>query len=347
MRPARHLLLITAIVGLVAVESIAAPAAGAKPCAKATNIEAIVDDSGSMDVTDPNRLRVQGLNLLIDTLGKSTELGAVEFGSGLEFLGIPAADTLFPPEPVGPNAAAMAAALDEKIKADNGATDYNGAFAKADADNPTADARIFLTDGGHDVGPYAEAHLAHNVPTYVVGFGYMTDEDRQRLQKIAKDTGGQYFSLQDSSQLQSVMNSVGAALTCQTPPRQFIDILRQGQAKFHSLAIGAATHKIQVTLTWASPLDRFKLSGLKLVSGGRMIALASSSASISRRGGRHRAKPHKLKVESKTSSTFTVLTVSKLSAGKLRFGVRAAKVASGAPKATVTTQISRPRRGGK
>lgn len=344
MKRTWNLWIATGLLALLAIALVAPATAGAKSCAPARNIEAIVDDSGSMQVTDPNRLRVQGLNLLIDTLGSSTQLGAVEFGSGLEFIGLPPADTLFPPEPVGANAAAMAAALDEKIHADNGATDYNGAFAKADADNPTADARIFLTDGGHDVGPYNEAHLVHPVPTYVIGFGFMSTEDRARLQKIAKDTGGQYFPLEDSSQLQSVMNSVGAALTCQTPPRQFVDQLAQGQSKFHSVSIGAATHSIQITLTWASPLDKFKLAGLVLSSGGQTLALASAS-----RSGRptHHVKPHKLKVETTTSSTFTVLRVSKLSKGKLRFGVRAAKIASGVPKATLTTQISQPRPGHK
>src|SRR5437588_2610004 len=102
-----------------------APAGGAKgKCQRATNIEAIIDDSGSMSVTDSNRLRVQGLDLLINTLSPGTLLGAVEFGSA--FSG-PAADTVFKPEAVGPNAAAMKADLDQKIHADNGATDYNAA----------------------------------------------------------------------------------------------------------------------------------------------------------------------------------------------------------------------------
>ena len=54
------------------------------------------------------------------------ELGAIEFGSGgLLRNHPPAADTLFPPLPVGPNASAMPTALDQQIHADNGATDYN------------------------------------------------------------------------------------------------------------------------------------------------------------------------------------------------------------------------------
>lgn len=325
-------------VGLVAMALIAVPGAAAGPvahasaCARATDIEAIIDDSGSMAVTDPNRLRVQGLDLLINSLSPTTQLGAVEFGGGL--FEQPAADTVFKPEPVGPNATAMRTALDQKIQADNGTTDYNAAFAQSDADNPNADARIFLTDGGHNEGTYNEGHLTHNVPTYVIGFGsgLASTEDQNRLKKIAADTGGRYFPLEDSSQLQSVMNNIGAALTCQTPPRAFTDTLRQGQSKSHSLAIGAATKSAQITLTWASPLDKFKLVGLRLIGrGGRTLAVAS-------------ARPRRLKVTTTTSATFTVLKVSGLSKGKLRFAVKATKVGSGAPKAILTTQVGLRRR---
>ena len=335
MKRTRKLLLGLGFLALLLAGSAAAASgattagASASSCKPAADIEAIVDDSGSMAITDPNRLRIQAMNLLIDTLSPTTQLGAVEFGSG--FLEVPAADTLFAPEPIGPNAAAMRSALAQKINADNGATDYNAAFAQADADNPGADARIFLTDGGHDVGTYNEAHLAHNVPTYVIGFssGIASGEDQARLKKIAGDTHGQYFPLQDASQLQAVMNSIGAALTCQTPPQQFTDQLKQGQSKTHSVAIGAGTKSIQIALTWASPLDAFKLSGLKLVSGKQTLAVAS-------RPGR---KPAKLKVTRTASSTFLILKVSKLRKGKLKFKVQATKIGSGEPKVSLTTQV--------
>ena len=197
----------------VATAGASAAASTSAACTPASNIEAIVDDSISMEFTDANRLRVQAMNLLIDTLGKGTTLGAVEFGSAGFENNPPAADTVFPPQPVGPNGTAMRTALDQKIHADNGATDYNAAFAQSDADNPGANARIFLTDGGHDVGTYNEGHTLHNVPTYVIGFGGIAaGEDQARLQKIASDTGGQYFPLKDSAQLQSVMNTIEAAL---------------------------------------------------------------------------------------------------------------------------------------
>ena len=266
------------------------------------------------------------MNLLIDDLSPKTQLGAVEFGSGIDLPGvltIPAASTLFPPGAVGTNASAMRSALDAAIKADNGATDYNGAFAQSDADNPGADARVFLTDGGHDIGTYNEAHLTHKVPTYVIGFGsgISAGPDQARLKKIAKDTGGKYFPVGGTSELQAAMNSIGAALTCQTPPRQFTDTLKQGQSKLHSVTSGAATKTLQIPLTWANPTDKFKLTGLRLVGKNGVLATASS----------------KLKVTETTNSTFTIFKITKLRKGTLRFNVKAAKVGSGA-KATVTTQ---------
>lgn len=334
MRRVARLLSVVAVAGLLAMAfatagASAAPLASAS-CTPASDIEAIVDDSISMEFTDGNRLRVQAMNLLIDTLGKGTTLGSVEFGSAGFENNPPGADTVFPPQPVGPNGAAMRTALDQKIHADNGATDYNAAFAQSDADNPGATARIFLTDGGHDVGTYNEGHLVHNVPTYVIGFGGIAaGEDQARLQKIAGDTGGQYFPLKDSAQLQSVMNTIEAALTCQTPPRQFTDLLAKGQSKTHSVAIGGATKSVQITLTWTSPLDKFKLSGLRLVNKGHLLAVAS-------RPGK---KPGKLKVSRTVSSTFAVVKVAHLDKGQLRFAVEAATVGSGAPKVSLTTQV--------
>jgi hypothetical protein len=318
-------------VGTAGAKGSAAVATGSAGCTAVTNVEAIIDDSGSMAVTDPAKLRVQAMDLLIKTLPSSTTLGGVAFGSGIEgipgvFEGTPPAMTLFPPEPIGPNAAAMEASLKANINADDGATDYNGAFAKADADDPSSQARIFLTDGGHDEGTYNEAHLAHNVPTYVIGFGLYASEDKARLKKIATDTGGKVYDLEDDSELQAVVNNIGAALTCKTPPRAFTDELSQGESKTHSITVGPKTHTLQVTLTWAHPGDNFKLTGLRIKSHGKIVAVS-------------RPKPaSKIKVTVKAkSSTFSVLNVSHLRPGTLLFSVKGAKVSGSGVK--VTTQV--------
>jgi hypothetical protein len=317
------------LASLLAAQGAAGGARASAGCVPATNVEAIIDDSASMAITDENRLRVQAMDLLIGTLPRATQLGAVEFGS--EFEGRPAADTVFPPEPVGANASSMSGLLKKLILADNGATDYNGAFAKSDSDNPTAAARIFLTDGGHNVGPYNEAHLVHNVPTYVIGFssGLAGTEDTARLEKIANDTGGRVFQLNDSALLQPVMNTIGAALTCQTPPREFTDSLKQGQGKTHTLAVGASTKALQIVVSWTSPLDKFTISKLKLIQKGKVIGVAPRPK-----------RPAKLKVKRTFSSTFVVLKVSGLHKGTLKFVVTGKKVHSGS-RVKVTTQVGR------
>lgn len=334
MRRGWRILLATMVAALLAAAVLAAPSGAATGgarvsagCTPKTNIEAIIDDSGSMAITDENKLRVQALSLLINTLPSKSQLGAVEFGSSL-FETQPAADTVFPPEEVGANAGTMRTALETVINADNGSTDYNAAFAKADADNPAAQARIFLTDGGHNEGTYNEAHLAHNVPTYVIGFGtgLASPEDQARLQKIASDTGGQLYQLADNSQLQAVMNKIGAALSCQTPPREFNDLLKKGQSKTHGIAIGASTTLLQIALSWTSPLDVFKLSHLKLIANGKVVAAA-------------RPKVRKLKVRRSKGKTFLIAKVSGLRKGTLRFSVTAATIGSGEPKVNLTTQV--------
>lgn len=333
--------------GAVAALAVAlVPTAGArKPgvagtsagCAPVSNIEAIIDDSGSMTITDPNRLRVEALDLLIETPGnEGITFGALEFGGNFSALTgtpvegePPAADTVFPPEPIGPNAGAMQSALNEKIKADNGLTDYNAAFAKAKEDDPGARAWIFLTDGGHDAGEYTNGHRG-GPPTYVIGFGSATSgPDGERLATIAKDTGGRYFPQTDSSNLQSVVNEIGTTLTCQTPPSTFHDsFVKAGASKSHSVAIAGKARSAQLTLSWASPLDSFAISGLHIVRKGKTVAIA---------------KARKLKVITRHGATFLVVKLSGLVKGKLQFKVRASRIGSGEPKVKLTTQVTQSR----
>jgi hypothetical protein len=327
------------------IVAVLAPSAGhassvatAAACTRATNVEAIVDDSGSMFATDQNRLRVQAMDLLINALDGKTLVGAVEFGGQFVADDPPPADTVFAPEPVGANAAAMKSALDTKIQADAGGTDYNAAFDTARAADPGAQARIFLTDGGHNADVYADKHLnpppQAQTPTYVIGFstGLSQPEDQARLQKIATDTGGRYFPLPDSSALQSVMNQIETTLTCQSAPKTFNDSLAQGKSKTHKVKLAATSKSAQLALSWTSPLDRFTISGLKVVRQGKVVAKAS------------RKKARKLKVTVRTGSTFAVVKVSRLVKGTLRFKVKATTIGSGQPKVTLTTQVSQSRR---
>ena len=98
---------------LAAVACAAAPGTAYAACTPRSNLEAIVDDSGSMSWNDPNNLRIRAMELLIDTQGNEKRtLGAVEFGTD--------ATPLFGPGLIGQNAAAYKAALNADLLADGG-----------------------------------------------------------------------------------------------------------------------------------------------------------------------------------------------------------------------------------
>ncbi len=318
----------------VASAAPARPSAlAAASCTPVSNIEAIIDDSGSMSFTDPNKLRIAALQLLIDTPGnEKTILGAAEFGGTFgSFPGQPpAADTVFPPEAIGPNGAAMLAALQQKINADNGITDYNAAFAQGTADNPGAKARIFLTDGAHDADAYTNGHRG-GPPTYVIGFGTaISGADGQRLKQIAGDTHGRYFPQTDSSNLQAAMNQIGTTLTCQSPPTAFADpFSKVAQHKNHAVALASTAHSAQLTLSWSSPLDAFTIGKIRIVSHRKTVATA---------------RVRKLKLTTRRGATFLVVKLTGLRHGSLRFTVRPTKIGSGALKVNLTTQVTQSRR---
>lgn len=297
--------------------------ASAATCVPATNIEAIVDDSGSMAASDFARNRVAGLEILISKAGnQKKQLGAIEFGSG--FGSMPAATQVFAPSLIGSSAAAMRAALRDKIKGDAGATDYNGAFALAQTENPSADARIFLTDGGHNAGDYLNGH-AGGPKTYVVGLGFTTatpgDPDSTRLQQIASETGGAYFPNVTTDNVAATMNRVDAALGCQQISRTFTDKFRKkGQKRRKSLRVGRRAKSLELVLTWSSPLNRFDLKSVALKS---------------RRGKKRRLKIRRIRGE-----TFLTVRISNLRQGTLRFQLVARKLGQAGTGVNLTTQAS-------
>jgi hypothetical protein len=309
--------LLLATIGL----AVGAPAATAA-CTAKTNLEAIVDDSGSMSYNDPSDLRIRAMELLIDTQGNEKRtLGAVEFGTD--------AAPLFGPGLIGQNAAAYKSALATALVEDGGGTDYNDAFAAAAAHNPNATARIFLTDGEHtDFLAYANGH-AGGPPVYVIGLGSVAGSPYdQLLSRIASETGGLYRRAADASAMQAAMFDMNSAIACQTPPKRFTDgFTKVGQTEAHTVKVPRRIDTAQFALTWANSLDRFTLTGLRIVRRGKVVART--------------AKVRKLKVSRRSGATFMTVRVRGLVPGKLRFAVKATRLATPGTEASLTTQVTR------
>ena len=338
----------TAVAGAAAVV-FAAPlgaaartkSAAATPCVVANNVIFVIDDSGSMVVTDSSTppLRVQAMQLEIKrTSNDGKTFGAVEFGD--------TADVLFPPENVKTNRTAMLNSLSQ-VHADNGSTDYNLAFNTANTADPNAQARVFFTDGGHNVGDYANTHLGGGKPrTYVVGFGTSagTPEDSARLQQIATDTGGQYFPQTSSAKLVSVMNQIDAILNCQaaTSIVQINDVFTKlNQTKTHVASV-PRNKKAEDLVTSFNPGSGFSISSIVETIHGKVIARSNITATSS---AKHRAKVKKLKVTKQSGATFINLHIGGLKpGGKLKFKLKYIKQGISLdptnPAGSVTTQLT-------
>jgi hypothetical protein len=320
MRLSRNVLL-AATAALTACAAL--PAMAAAACTPKSNLEAIIDDSGSMSWSDPSDLRIRATELLIDTQGNEKRtLGAIEFGSD--------ATPLFGPGVIGPNAAAFKAALGPALIEDGGGTDYNAAFAVAGTHNANATARIFLTDGEHTATPdYANGH-AGGAPVYAIGLGVglPNGPGDQLLARIASETGGLYRRVDDASQLQAAMFDLSSAITCQTPPKRFTDsFTKVGQSDAHTVTIPSRINTAQFALTWANSADGFTIGSFRVIRRGKVVARS--------------AKVRKLKVSRRRGTTFTTVKVSGLVPGKLRFSVKATRLAAPGAAVTLTTQVTR------
>ena len=214
----------TAAVSAALLASAGAPASshnagtsGLTDCVYRSHVTAIVDDSGSTGGTDPQENRDAFMDLFIaaDLLngGPTRDLAAVEFGT--------TAKTIFGPTPINNSTETMLRQkIDAATKSDENTTNYNDAFAQANAVDPGVNkalnsdyARIFLTDGEHNVGTYANGHLP-GPRTEVVGLNVSSAAGQARLDKIAADTGGSHISLDNASELIPASIRVFADLSC-------------------------------------------------------------------------------------------------------------------------------------
>jgi hypothetical protein len=327
-----RLKLFTGLVTLAATAVVATGASGSAPatgaqggCTVKKNVEAIIDDSGSMSITDFNELRVQAMNLLMSTPGNERKtLGAIQFGTD--------ATSLFDPAPIGPNRTRFSQTLGQQIQADDGGTDYNNAFDLAKTHNPGADARIFLTDGAHS-GTYNEGHKG-GPTTHVIGLGSsIQGEDNARLQRIADETGGIYRKANEAGELQAAMNDIGSEINCSQAPVDYTDTFKKTGSKSHVLRVPAGIRSVNFALSWANSGDKFDIGSFRVVRNGKTVA-------------RKAAKVRRLKVRKRTGATFVTVKVSKMVRGKLRFKVSAKRLSSTSTATGVKliTQASRSRK---
>ncbi len=312
-------------------------------CRAASNVEAIIDDSGSMSDTDPLSLRARALKILLTKPRNSGEqLGAVEFGTE--------AAELFFPLTIGGQAFAaerdrLLALVDERIQADHGSTNYNAGFEAAIAQNPTARARIFLTDGAHNEGEYAGLHRT-GPKTFVIGLGIgRRGVDARRLQRIADQTGGTYYPSVGAEELQPVLNAIDSRLNCDTDLSTFEDVVTDdGQSEQHSEALGDGTNSSDVTVSWDDPQDEFIVSEIEYVDGGGESVARFSKRRLARVfSSRGRAELGSVAITGARGESYATFRVTGIKEGRLRFRIHA-RTLKGRGSERVITQVAESRR---
>jgi hypothetical protein len=286
-------------------------------CQRATNFEAIIDDSGSMSGSDPSKFRTK----LLDTFANigannGKTLGGVEFGS--------TANPLFGPGTIPGIIPAMNASF-VQVDADNGGTDYDAGFAAGNAQNPNANARIFLSDG---LASEPTQHLNPKIKTYVVGLGLSNNQQAiDLLTKIANDTGGPPpFLIEEASQLQPVAGAITALGNCKNLVTFTDTFARQGQQFGH--AFKAKGKAADILTTWPNVGTLLDLIKIRATLGGQPLANSSELAQTAR-----------VTTKKKKGATFTTIRLKGLKKGaKVKFKVKAKALA----EATVgTTQVIR------
>jgi hypothetical protein len=332
-------------------------------CTPVGNIQAIIDDSGSNRQNDPDGLRRNATLLFIGKpRNKAKTLGAVEFGTE--------ALRLFEPlqigEEGGPNRNRMETEINTKVVDDGspgfaapsgGGTDYNAAFDLATRENPNAQARIFLTDGEHNEGPYNLGHRQAPARTFVVGLSIgapsapygdpAADTPEQRLQRIADETGGRYFPAVTSATLQETVNAIDAEVNCGAPPVSFTETLfRPGQfSPLRRIRTITSARLFDLVVHWTQAANRFDLIRLlaldsrnRPVAGDRRLFVNRRGRLRTTRRRGYRPLP-RLRIERSEGTTYEALSVVKpRRAVQLQYRVQAATLGGGSDQ--VTSQAS-------
>lgn len=306
-------------------------------CQPAGSIAAIVDDSGSMERNDPLNVRQAAMQLLITKpAGTGRTLGATEFGTD--------AGPLFAPATIATSQATMLESLsylaDDGFGGGEADTNYNAAFAESAEAQPGAQARIFLTDGGHNVGDYADVHRG-GPRTYVIGLNIGPagegDEDADRLRRIAVETGGAYFPLKldesddpevQTTRLQPVFNAIDSLVDCKVAPSQAARLLTKPGKRSKPIAEPfQGSPALEVVASWSDPTVDVDIATAEVTNAnGKVIANLTGKAR--RKHGRAR-KVDTLQTSLVEGSAFDTLSIEKPAKGtSLEVTVSSAQLSS-------------------
>lgn len=297
----------------------------------ATNVEAVIDDSPSMAAKDPGgTMRSQALELtLVNPANENRVFGAVEFGVR--------AHQIVPPVRIGdapltePRRAVLRGLLAERIANNAGRTNLNAGFAAAAVANPSAQARIFMTDGGS----ISSRTSFGGVRTFVIALKVDDERVRELLRKLAEDTGGELFTVADGGELQATLGAIEARLRGEAPiPTTVTETADVKQVEtpagpaaevssphatvaFRAAAPARRVRGVRLLLTWNRRGTRFTLEHVRFRRAGRTVRISERrlSRALTRRSWQRLGGG--IRIRGRRGRTFIVLNIRGLDRGSL------------------------------
>jgi len=173
---------------------------------KDVEIAFILDSSGSMTRNDPDRYRVDKTQQFISTFNATKNI-ASHFNSKGELLGTGSASSVY-----------WTINHVKQTGGTNIGAGLEAAFTKFT--NPNPKVAILVTDGKSSeskILDMLQEALDEKISVYTIGLGDKNQLNEELLQKIAHETGGQYFHVNEKVQLHEAYQSILTEITCDIP----------------------------------------------------------------------------------------------------------------------------------
>jgi hypothetical protein len=217
------------------------------PSRKSVSIGVIIDDSGSMESSDPNQLRKSATVSFLGTLGSDDKVLLADYGvtgSHLRDLlcessqqnGANALESCSPPKASFSADKPALVKATELIRSSGGTPLFESCVEMMPLVDSVKDGRrgvLLLSDGRPNSDTKRDechaAAKAAQIPVFTVGLGPAAEGDPsvdadavKVLRELANDTGGSYASANDATQLDNLFRNMGTALargSCKTTLR--------------------------------------------------------------------------------------------------------------------------------
>jgi Ca-activated chloride channel homolog len=173
------------------------------------------DSSGSMQTTDPERLRVVAGKQLVAVLDGNDQAAILDFSTSRRTSGFRGSRLL---QPFTSDKTLLNAAID-KVESSGGTPLYASVLDSLDVLGTTTNpnkAVVLLTDGvpDGDSATFTNALTqaqAQSVPIFTIGLG--TSIDFTQLQRLAQQTGGTFAEANDAAALTAVFSNIGVGVS--------------------------------------------------------------------------------------------------------------------------------------